>query len=109
MGVVDSQATAEGDDRVASRSRWLSPLPYLLIGLVVLLLIADSYRTSAADLAGPYYDLDGPGQDVWLDSSVRVVVDRPMSFQEVEQTFRIEPQSADCSQCLTVTLSLIHI
>ncbi len=103
MGVVDSQATAEGDDRVASRSRWLSPLPYLLIGLVVLLLIADSYRTSAADLAGPYYDLDGPGQDVWLDSSVRVVVDRPMSFQEVEQTFRIEPQPADCSQCLTVT------
>lgn len=103
MGVVDSQATAEGDDRVAFRSRWLSPLLYLLIGLVVLLLIADSYRTSAADLAGPYYDLDGPGQDVWLDSSVRVVVDRPMSFQEVEQTFRIEPQPADCSQCLTVT------
>jgi peptidoglycan/xylan/chitin deacetylase (PgdA/CDA1 family) len=103
MGVVNSRSTAEGDDRVASRSRWLSPLPYLLIGLVVLLLIADSYRTSAADLAGPYYDLDGLGDDVWLDSSVRVVVDRPMSFQEVEQTFRIEPQPADCSRCLTVT------
>jgi peptidoglycan/xylan/chitin deacetylase (PgdA/CDA1 family) len=103
MGVVDSQATAEGDDRVASQFRWLSPLPYLLIGLVVLLLIVESYRTSAADLGGPYYDLDGPGQDVWLDSSIRVVVDRPMSLPEVEQTFRIEPQPADCSACLTVT------
>ncbi|UCH87416.1 MAG: polysaccharide deacetylase family protein [Dehalococcoidia bacterium] len=103
MDVVDSQATAEGDDRVASRFRWLSPLPYLLIGLVVLLLIAESYRTSAADLAGPYYELDGSGQDVWLDSSIRVVVDRPMSLSEVEQTFRIEPQPADCPQCLTVT------
>jgi peptidoglycan/xylan/chitin deacetylase (PgdA/CDA1 family) len=103
MGVVDGQATAEGDDRVASRFRWLSPLPYLLIGLVVLLLITESYRTSAAGLSGPYYDLDGSGQDVWLDSSIRVVVDRPMSLPDVEQTFRIEPQPADCSQCLTVS------
>jgi peptidoglycan/xylan/chitin deacetylase (PgdA/CDA1 family) len=103
MGVVDSPVSAEGDGRVASRSRLLSPLLYLLIGLVVLLLIADSFRTSAADLAGPYYDLDGLEEDVWLDSSIRVVIDRPMSFQEVEQTFTIEPQPADCSQCLTVT------
>lgn len=103
MGIVDSRATAEGDDRVASRTRPLSLLPWLLIGLVVLILIADSCRTSAADLSGPYYDLDGLGEDVWLDSSIRVVVDRPMSFQEVEQTFRIEPRPADCSQCLTVT------
>jgi peptidoglycan/xylan/chitin deacetylase (PgdA/CDA1 family) len=102
MGVVDRQATAEGDGRVASRSRPLLLLPFLLAGLVLLLLIVDSCRTSAADLAGPYYDLDGPGQDVWLDSSVRIVVDRPMSFQEVEKTFRIEPRPADCSQCLTV-------
>ena len=102
MGVVDSQATTEGDERVASRFRTLPFLPCLLIGLVVLLLIVDSYRTSAADLAGPYYDLDGPGEDVWLDSSIRVVVDRPMSFQEVAKTFSIEPQPADCSQCLTV-------
>jgi len=102
MGVVGSQATAEGDDRVASRSRALPLLPCLFIGLVVLLLIVDSYRTSVADLAGPYYDLDGPGEDVWLDSSIQVVLDKPMSFQEVEKTFRIEPQPADCSQCLTV-------
>jgi len=102
MDVVDSQATAGGDDRVASRPRSLSLIPYLLIGLVVLLLITDSYSTSAADLAGPYYDLDGLGQDVWLDSSIRVVVDKPMSFLEVERTFSIEPQPADCSQCLTV-------
>jgi peptidoglycan/xylan/chitin deacetylase (PgdA/CDA1 family) len=102
MGVVDSQATAEGDDRVTSHSRLVSLLPYLFIGLVVLLLIVDSCRTSAADLAGPYYDLDGPGQEVWLDSSIRVVVDKPMSFHEVEETFRIEPQPADCSHCLTV-------
>jgi peptidoglycan/xylan/chitin deacetylase (PgdA/CDA1 family) len=103
MGVVDSRATAEGDGRVASRSRLLSLLPYVLIGLVVLLLIADSCRTSAADLSGPYYDRDGLGEDVWLDSSIQVVIDRPMSLQEVEQTFRIEPQPADCSHCLTVT------
>jgi peptidoglycan/xylan/chitin deacetylase (PgdA/CDA1 family) len=103
MGVIDSQATAEGDDRVASRSRLLSLLPCLLIGLVVLLLIVDSCGTSAADLSGPYYDLDGLEEDVWLDSSIRVVVDRPMSFQEVEQSFRIEPEPAGCSQCLTVT------
>jgi peptidoglycan/xylan/chitin deacetylase (PgdA/CDA1 family) len=103
MGVVDSQATAEGDGRVASRSRPLPLLAYLLIGLVVLLLVVDSCRTSAADLTGPHYDLDGLGADVWLDSSIRVVVDKPMSFQEVEKTFRIEPQPADCSQCLTVT------
>jgi len=102
MGVVDSQTTAAGDGRVTSRSRALPLLPYLLIGLVVLLLVVDSYRTSAADLAGPYYDLDGLGEDVWLDSSIRVVLDKPMSFQEVERTFRIEPQPADCSQCLTV-------
>ena len=103
MGVVDSQATARGDDRVASRPRSRSLIPYLLIGLVVLLLIADSCSTSAADLTGPYYDLDGLGQDVWLDSSIRVVVDRPMSSLEVERTFSIEPQPDDCSQCLTVT------
>jgi peptidoglycan/xylan/chitin deacetylase (PgdA/CDA1 family) len=102
MGVVDSQATAEVDGRVASRSRPLPLLAYLLIGLVVLLLVMDSCRTSAADLAGPYYDLDGLGADVWLDSSIRVVVDRPMSLQEVEETFRIEPQPVGCSQCLTV-------
>jgi peptidoglycan/xylan/chitin deacetylase (PgdA/CDA1 family) len=105
MGVVDSQATAEGDGRVASRSRLLPLLPYLLAGLVLLLLIVDSCGTSAADLAGPYYDLDdldGLAQDVWLDSSIRVVVDKPMSFQEVEKTFRIEPQPADCSRCLSV-------
>jgi len=102
MGVVDSQATAEGDDRVTSHSRPLSLLPYLFIGLVLLLLIVDSCRTSAADLAGPYYDLDGQGEEVWLDSSIRVVVDKPMSFEEVEETFRIDPQPADCSQCLTV-------
>jgi peptidoglycan/xylan/chitin deacetylase (PgdA/CDA1 family) len=102
MGVVDSQATAEVDSRVASRSRPLPLLAYLLIGLAVLLLVMDSCRTSAADLTGPYYDLDGLGEDVWLDSSIRVVVDKPMSFQDVEETFRIEPQPADCSQCLTV-------
>jgi len=102
MGVVDSQATAESDDRVTSHSRLLSLPPYLFIGLVVLLLIVDSCRTSAADLAGPYYDLDGLGEEVWLDSSIRVVVDKPMSFEEVEETFRIDPQPADCSQCLTV-------
>jgi len=103
MGVVDSQATAEVDSRVASRSRPLPLLAYLLIGLVVLLLLVlDSCGTSAADLAGPYYDLDGLGEGAWLDSSIRVVVDKPMSFQEVEKTFRIEPQPADCSQCLTV-------
>ncbi|KPK21317.1 MAG: hypothetical protein AMJ76_02935, partial [Dehalococcoidia bacterium SM23_28_1] len=102
MGVVDSRATAEDDGRVASRSRLLPLLPYLLAGLVLLLLIVDSCGTSAADLAGPYYDLDGTAQDVWLDSSIRVVVDKPMSFQEVEKTFRIEPQPADCAHCLTV-------
>ncbi len=102
MGAVDSQATADGDGRMTSQSRLAHLLPYLLIGLVVLLLIVDSCRTSAADLAGPYYDLDGSGEDVWLDSSIRVVIDKPMSFQEVEKTFRIEPQPADCSQCLTV-------
>jgi peptidoglycan/xylan/chitin deacetylase (PgdA/CDA1 family) len=104
MGVV-GKAAADGDARVASWFRWLSPLPYLLIGLVVLLLITESYRTSAAGLSGPYYDLDGSGQDVWLDSSIRVVVDRPMSLSDVEQTFRIEPQPADCPQCLTVSRS----
>lgn len=102
MGVVDSRATAEGDGRVASRFGPLPLLLYLLIGLVVLLLVVDSYRTGAADLAGPYYDLDGLGEGVWLDSSIRVVLDKPMSFQQVEKTFRIEPQPADCSQCLTV-------
>ncbi len=102
MGVVDSRATAEGDGRVASRFGPLPLLGYLLVALVLLLLVVDSYGTSAADLAGPYYDLDDLGEDVWLDSSIRVVVDRPMSFQEVEKTFRIEPQPAECSQCLTV-------
>jgi len=102
MGVVDSPAIAEVDVRVGFRSRPLPLLAYLLIGLVALLLVTDSCRTSAADLAGPYYELDGLGADVWLDSSIRVVVDRPMSFQEVEKTFRIEPQPADCSQCLSV-------
>jgi peptidoglycan/xylan/chitin deacetylase (PgdA/CDA1 family) len=102
MGVVDRQATAEVDGRVAFKPKPL-PLPaYLLIGLVVLLLVVDSYQTSMAGLAGPYYDLDGLGQAAWLDSSIRVVVDKPMSFREVEETFRIEPQPADCSQCLTV-------
>jgi peptidoglycan/xylan/chitin deacetylase (PgdA/CDA1 family) len=102
MGVADSQVTAEGDGKVTSRSRSLPLLFYLLIGLALLLLVVDSCRTSAADLAGPYYDLDGPGEAVWLDSSIRVVVDKPMSFEEVATTFSIEPQPADCSQCLTV-------
>jgi peptidoglycan/xylan/chitin deacetylase (PgdA/CDA1 family) len=105
VSVVDSQATAESDSKVSSRHGLLTLLLQLLLGLAVLLLLllSDSYRTGAADLAGPYYELNGPGGGVWLDSSIRVVIDKPMSFQEVEKTFRIEPQPADCSQCLTVT------
>jgi peptidoglycan/xylan/chitin deacetylase (PgdA/CDA1 family) len=102
MDVVDSQATAEGDGGVHSRSRRLLFLPFLLTGLVVLLLVVDSYGTSAGNLAGPYYDLDGSGEGVSLDSPIRVVVDKPMSLEEVKKTFRIEPEPADCSQCLTV-------
>jgi len=104
VSVVDSQATAESANRAASRRGPLTLLLYLLIGLaVLLLLLSDSYRTGAADLAGPYYEFNGPEGGVWLDSSIRLVIDKPMSFQEVEKTFRIEPQPADCSQCLTVT------
>ncbi len=102
MNLVDSQATADGDGRMGSTSRRVRLLSYLLIGLVVLLLIVDSCRTSAADVSVPHYDLDALGEDVWLDSSIRVVVNKPMSFEEVEETFRIDPQPADCSQCLTV-------
>jgi peptidoglycan/xylan/chitin deacetylase (PgdA/CDA1 family) len=102
MGVVDSQTTAEGDDRVPSRFGPLPLIGYLLVALVVLLLVVDSYGTIAADLAGPYYDLNSLGEDVGLDSSIRVVLDKPMSLQEVEESFRIEPRPADCSQCLTV-------
>jgi len=104
VSVVYSHATAESDNRVAYRRGLLTLLFHLLIGLTVLLLLllSDSYRTGAADLTGPYYELNGLGEGVWLDSSIRLVIDKPMSFQEVEKTFRIEPQPADCSQCLTV-------
>jgi peptidoglycan/xylan/chitin deacetylase (PgdA/CDA1 family) len=102
MDVVDSQATAEGDGGAHSRPRRLLFLPFLLTGLVVLLLVVDSYGTSAGDLAGPYYDLDGSGEEVFLDSPIRVVVNKPMSLEEVKKTFSIEPQPADCPQCLTV-------
>ncbi|MGQ9572339.1 MAG: polysaccharide deacetylase family protein [Dehalococcoidia bacterium] len=102
MGVADSQAAAQGGGRVASRFRTLPRIPYLLIAVVALLLIVDSCHTSTADLAGPYYDLHGLGEYVWLDSSIRLVVDKPVSLQEVEKTFRINPQPADCSQCLSV-------
>jgi peptidoglycan/xylan/chitin deacetylase (PgdA/CDA1 family) len=102
MDVVDSQATAKGDGGVHSTPRRLLFLPLLLTGLVLLLLVVDSYGTSAGDLAGPYYDLDGSGEDVSLDSPVRVVVNKPMSLEEVKKTFSIEPQPADCPQCLTV-------
>jgi hypothetical protein len=80
MDVVDSQATAKGDGGVHSTPRRLLFLPLLLTGLVLLLLVVDSYGTSAGDLAGPYYDLDGSGEDVSLDSPVRVVVNKPMSL-----------------------------
>jgi peptidoglycan/xylan/chitin deacetylase (PgdA/CDA1 family) len=102
MDVVGSQATAESDGGVRSTPRRLLFFPFLLTGLVVLLLVVDSYGTSAGNLTGPYYALDGSGEEVPLDSPVRVVVDKPMSLEEVKKTFSIEPQPADCPQCLTV-------
>ena len=74
----------------------------LLLALVGLLLVFDSYRTIAVQLRGPYFDLDGvPGQ-ARLDASVWVVADRPLSRQEVEASFRIEPEPAGCSPCLAI-------
>ena len=43
------------------------------------------------------------GEAVWLDSSVRLVVDKPLSFEEVETAFAIEPHPVDCSSCLVVS------
>jgi hypothetical protein len=74
----------------------------LLLALVGLLLVLDSRRAVAVHLTGPYFDLDGVPGEARLDASVWVVADMPLSRQEVESSFRIEPDPAACSSCLTV-------
>jgi len=74
----------------------------LLLALVGLLLVFDSHRAVAVHLEGPYFDLDGVPGEARLDASVWVVADKPLSPQEVETSFRIEPEPAGCSPCLTV-------
>lgn len=104
MKAVDSRLESGVADRRAGRGRPLRFLPLLLVILVVtLLMLLDGARTSAAEPGKPRYDLDGSGEAVWLDSSVRLVVDKPLSFKEVEATFAIEPRPADCPSCLVVS------
>jgi peptidoglycan/xylan/chitin deacetylase (PgdA/CDA1 family) len=74
----------------------------LLLVVVGLLLLLDGFRTVAVHVQGPFFDLDGvPGQ-ARLDAAVWVVADKPVSRQEVEASFRIEPPPADCSPCLAI-------
>jgi hypothetical protein len=101
---VDSQLEQGGTDHLSGKRRPLRFLPLLLVVLVVaLLMFLDSARTSAADPGQPRYDLDASGQAVWLDSSIRLVVDKPLSLWEVEAAFTIEPRPADCPSCLVVS------
>ena len=104
MKAVDSRLESSAADRRTGGGRVLRLLPLLLVGLVVaLLMLVDSARTSAAEPGQPRYDLDSSGEAVWLDSSVRLVVDKPLSFDDVEATFAIDPRPADCPSCLVVS------
>ena len=104
MKAVDSRLESGAADRRVGGGSALRFLPLLLvISVVALLMLLDGARTSAAEPGQPHYDLDGGGEAVWLDSSIRLVVDKPLSFDEVEATFAIEPLPADCASCLAIS------
>ncbi len=105
MNAVATRVSCQVEDRIVSRRKPLRLGVYLLVVVVALLLVLDSYGTSTADLGGPYFDLDGlDGAEghAWLDSSVRVTADKPLSLKEVAATFSIQPSPANCSHCLSV-------